>query len=218
MELIRLEGVSKTYADEAGPVLKNIDLVVEGGGYLSVEGVSGSGKSTLLYILGGLLTPTTGRVLYKGKDVYSLKDRELSLWRGRHVGYLFQDIQMAQALTVRENMVLARRFGNDKGADIEGLIQSLGLEEVADKLPGHLSGGQKRRAMTGCVLVRRPQIMLADEPTNDLDREWACRVMDLLQEQIHPERSLILVTHDPRWAASASVKYSISDGVLIHKE
>lgn len=218
MELMKLEGVSKIYSDTVKPVLRSTDFVVEGGEYLSVEGVSGSGKSTLLFILGGLLRPTTGKVLYKGQDIYSFSDTRLSEWRGRCVGYLFQNIQMAQALTVRENMVFARKFGNDKNADITEIIQALGLEEVADKLPGHLSGGQKRRAMAGCVLIRKPLIILADEPTNDLDGEWAEKVMEFLQKQIEPEKALILVTHDPRWADTATVKYSISEGQLMRKE
>lgn len=217
MELMKLENVSKIYAHTAEPALENINLTVRSGEYLSIEGVSGSGKSTLLFILGGLLAPTTGSVLFQGKDIYSLNDNKLSSWRGKHVGYLFQNIQMSQALTVRENMSFARKFGNDKKADIEALIRTLGLENVADKLPGHLSGGQKRRAMIGCVLVRKPQIILADEPTNDLDSEWAEKIMDYLQEQIQSERALILVTHDPRWANTASIRYSISNGKLIRR-
>ena len=217
MELMRLEGVSKTYSGTGNPVLKTTDFVVGGGEYLSIEGVSGSGKSTLLFILGGLLSPTTGKVTYKGQDIYSFHDRELSEWRGKCVGYLFQNIQMAQALTVRENMVLARKLGNDKRADIDEIIEILGLEEEAGKLPGHLSGGQKRRAMTGCVLIRRPRIILADEPTNDLDCKWAEKVMEFLQKQIDPEKALILVTHDPRWSNTAAVRYSISDGQLTRR-
>lgn len=218
MELIKLEDVSKVYAGSEEPVLKNTNLCVKGGEYLSIKGVSGSGKSTLLFILGGLLVPTTGKVLFQGQDVYSLNDNELSVWRGKHVGYLFQNIQMAQALTVRENMILARKFGNDKDADIDGMIQILGLEEVADKLPGRLSGGQKRRAMIGCVLIRKPQVILADEPTNDLDSEWAEKIMTFLRNQIQSERALILVTHDPRWADTAPVRYSISDGKLTREQ
>lgn len=214
MELIKLENVSKIYADAEGSVLESTDLHVESGEYLSIKGVSGSGKSTLLFLLGGLLIPTTGRVWFQGQDIYSFSDDDLSAWRGKYVGYLFQNIHIAQALTVRENMILARTFGNDREADIDAMIQVLGLSEVADKLPGHLSGGQKRRAMIGCVLIRRPQVILADEPTNDLDAVWAARVMELLQEQVRLGRTLILVTHDPRWADAAPVRYSISDGRL----
>lgn len=218
MELMRLENVSKVYEDAEGSVLKSTDLIVESGDYLSIKGVSGSGKSTLLFLLGGLLSPTTGTVLFQGQDIYSLSDDALSAWRGKYVGYLFQNIHIAQALTVRENMMLARTFGNDGEADIDAMLHALGLSESADKLPGRLSGGQKRRAMIGCVLIRKPQIILADEPTNDLDAEWAARIMALLQEQIQSGRTLILVTHDPRWADTAPVRYSISNGRLTREQ
>ena len=110
MEVVRLEGVSKTYKNAEVPALEVSDLTVKEGEYISIRGVSGSGKSTLLHILGGLLEPTTGKVLFRGRDIYSMKDTERSEWRGKQVGYLFQNIQMVQALTVLENMILGMRY------------------------------------------------------------------------------------------------------------
>lgn len=214
MEVVRLEGVSKTYKNAEVPALEVSDLTVKEGEYISIRGVSGSGKSTLLHILGGLLKPTTGKVLFRGRDIYSMKDTERSEWRGKQVGYLFQNIQMVQALTVLENMILARKFGNDKTADVGKILDILGLNEIADHLPGQLSGGQKRRAMIGCVLIRRPQILLADEPTNDLDAYWAGRVIDCMRGQVQDRGVLILVTHDRKWADTAVTRYTMSSGKL----
>ena len=194
--MLKLENISQIYAKGNEPVLKGINFEIKTGDYIALEGVSGSGKSTLLYIMAGLMRPTEGKVLWKNEDIYLMSDDELTSWRGKNIGYLFQNIQMSSALTVRENLMFAREFGNDKSIDVEMMLDRFGLKEVAESLPGRLSGGQKRRAMIASVLVRKPKIILADEPTNDLDHIWAEQIIEYLEKEVQPEGALVLVTHD----------------------
>lgn len=181
--MLKLENISQIYAKGNEPVLKGINFEIKTGDYIALEGVSGSGKSTLLYIMAGLMRPTEGKVLWKNEDIYLMSDDELTSWRGKNIGYLFQNIQMSSALTVRENLMFAREFGNDKSIDVEMMLDRFGLKEVAESLPGRLSGGQKRRAMIASVLVRKPKIILADEPTNDLDHIWAEQIIEYLEKR-----------------------------------
>ena len=160
--MLKLENISQIYAKGNEPVLKGINFEIKTGDYIALEGVSGSGKSTLLYIMAGLMRPTEGKVLWKNEDIYLMSDDELTSWRGKNIGYLFQNIQMSSALTVRENLMFAREFGNDKSIDVEMMLDRFGLKEVAESLPGRLSGGQKRREMIASVFVRKPKIILAD--------------------------------------------------------
>ena len=185
--MLKLENISQIYAKGNEPVLKGINFEIKTGDYIALEGVSGSGKSTLLYIMAGLMRPTEGKVLWKNEDIYLMSDDELTSWRGKNIGYLFQNIQMSSALTVRENLMFAREFGNDKSIDVEMMLDRFGLKEVAESLPGRLSGGQKRRAMIASVLVRKPKIILADEPTNDLDHIWAEQIIEYLEKEVQPE-------------------------------
>ena len=214
MELLNICQIRKRYKESDRDAVQPCSFSVNSGEYISIRGVSGSGKSTLLLMMSGLLRPTEGKVLFQGRDIYAMKDKRLSTWRGETAGYLFQSVQLAQALTVRENMLLARKFGNSLEAQVDQILRDLELEPVADRLPGHLSGGQRRRAMIGCVLARNPQIILADEPTNDLDAQWAGRIMNYLKETTTRGKALVLVTHDQRWANAAPVRYDMSDGLL----
>ena len=162
--------------------------------------------------MAGLMRPTEGKILWKNEDIYLMSDDELTSWRGKNIGYLFQNIQMSSALTVRENLMFAREFGNDKSIDVEMMLDRFGLKEVAESLPGRLSGGQKRRAMIASVLVRKPKIILADEPTNDLDHIWAEQIIEYLEKEVQPEGALVLVTHDLKWAERAKIKYKMEEG------
>ena len=150
--------------------------------------------------------------IVENEDIYLMSDDELTSWRGKNIGYLFQNIQMSSALTVRENLMFAREFGNDKSIDVEMMLDRFGLKEVAESLPGRLSGGQKRRAMIASVLVRKPKIILADEPTNDLDHIWAEQIIEYLEKEVQPEGALVLVTHDLKWAERAKIKYKMEEG------
>ena len=216
--MLKLDNISQIYATGNESVLKNVSLEVKAGDYIALEGVSGSGKSTLLYIMAGLLRPTEGKVYWNDKDIYQMSDNELTSWRGKNIGYLFQNIQMSGALTVRENMKFVREFGNDKNVNIEEMLEIFGLTEVADSLPGTLSGGQKRRAMIASVLIRKPQIVLADEPTNDLDHEWAGKVIEYLKKVVQPDGALVLVTHDLKWAEKAEIKYKMEEGSIYRQD
>ena len=212
--MLKLENISQIYAKGNEPVLKGINFEIKTGDYIALEGVSGSGKSTLLYIMAGLMRPTEGKVLWKNEDIYLMSDDELTSWRGKNIGYLFQNIQMSSALTVRENLMFAREFGNDKSIDVEMMLDRFGLKEVAESLPGRLSGGQKRRAMIASVLVRKPKIILADEPTNDLDHIWAEQIIEYLEKEVQLEGALVLVTHDLKWAERAKITYKIEEGCI----
>ena len=194
--MLKLENISQIYAKGNEPVLKGINFEIKTGDYIALEGVSGSGKSTLLYIMAGLMRPTEGKVLWKNEDIYLMSDDELTSWRGKNIGYLFQNIQMSSALTVRENLMFAREFGNDKSIDVEMMLDRFGLKEVAESLPGRLSGGQKRRAMIASVLVRKPKIILADEPTGSLDRKNKEIVMRLLKKLQKENKTILMVSHD----------------------
>lgn len=210
--MLKLENIAQIYAKGNEPVFKGINFEIKTGDYIALEGVSGSGKSTLLYIMAGLMRPKEGKILWKNEDIYLMSDDELTSWRGKNIGYLFQNIQMSSALTVRENLMFAREFGNDKSIDVEMMLDRFGLKEVAESLPGRLSGGQKRRAMIASVLVRKPKIILADEPTNDLDHIWAEQIIEYLEKEVQPEGALVLVTHDLKWAERAKIKYKMEEG------
>lgn len=214
MELLKIENVTKKYSNADTYAVGNCSFSINKGDFISIEGVSGSGKSTLLMMIGGLLKPSNGHIIYDGKDIYGMNDKALSQWRGKAAGYLFQNVQLVQALTIRENMLLARKLGNNSNFDIDAILKELGLENEADRLPGNLSGGQKRRAMIGCVLSRDSEILLADEPTNDLDEHWATIIMDMLKKSTENGKAVVLVTHDKRWSSLATTRYSINSGVL----
>lgn len=215
MEILKLTNVSKKYDGSNAYAVQSCDISVHEGERISIQGVSGSGKSTLLLMMSGLLEPTEGQVLWNGKNIYKMNDKALSSWRGNYAGYLFQNVQLVQALTIRENLNLARMLGSNPKMDIEQIIKDLALEQEGDRLPGQLSGGQRRRAMIGCVLARDPQIILADEPTNDLDTEWARQIMVHMENLTKKGRALVLVTHDPRWIREDSTRYAMNDGVLV---
>lgn len=215
MEILKLTNVCKKYDGSNTYAVQSCDISVHEGERISIQGVFGSGKSTLLLMMSGLLQPTDGQVLWNGKNIYEMDDRTLSSWRGSYAGYLFQNVQLVQALTIRENLHLASMLGNDPQMDIEQIIKDLELQQEADRLPGLLSGGQRRRAMIGCVLARNPKIILADEPTNDLDMAWAKRIMEHMENLTKEGRALVLVTHDPRWIREDSTRYAMDDGVLV---
>ena len=215
---LKINEVTKQYQGSEYQAVKACSFTVQQGDLISIQGESGSGKSTLLLMISGLMPPTSGQVMWNGIDIYQMNDNVLSEWRSKSVGYLFQNVQLVQALTVRENMELSKSFGNDPNLDIDVIIKQFGLDDVANKLPSHLSGGQKRRAMIGCVLSRDPSIICADEPTNDLDSVWASRVMDILYQLTTKNKALILVTHDSRWIKNDSRCFEMECGELKTKQ
>ena len=221
MEICRLEHIHKDYKmGEVVTPLKDINVTINSGDFIAVEGPSGMGKSTLLYVIGTLLKADDGKIFFGGKDVMSMTDREQTSLRGEKVGFLFQDSSLIQALTLRENLEFAQTLGGKRKADpakVDEMLERVGLTERANFLPYQLSGGQRRRAMVARALIHTPDLILADEPTNDLDDVWAEKVVSMLQEESRRGAAVIMVTHNTRWSAQASVRYRLDDGLLIRQ-
>ena len=217
MEICRLEHIHKDYRmGEVVTPLKDICLSVNEGDFIAVEGPSGIGKSTLLYVMGTLLQSDEGIYTFEGKDVSTFSDAEKSEFRAKKIGFLFQDSTMIQALTLRENMIFTQGVCGKKDPQrVDELLYQFGLEDRADFFPHQLSGGQKRRAMAARALIHNPSMILADEPTNDLDEYWSQEVIRILKEQCEKGTAVILVTHNSRWAATATRRMRLEDGVLV---
>lgn len=219
MEICKLEHIHKDYKmGEVVTPLKDINITVNSGDFIAVEGPSGMGKSTLLYVIGTLLKADEGTILFDGQDVASMTDRQQTTLRGERLGFLFQDSNLIQALTLRENLEFAQTLGGKRKADparIDEMLERLGLSDRANFLPYQLSGGQRRRAMAARALIHRPMLILADEPTNDLDDHWAEKIVMLLQEETKRGAAVIMVTHNSRWSACASLRYRLEDGMLV---
>ena len=219
MEICRLEHIRKDYRmGEVVTPLKDINMTVASGDFVAVEGPSGMGKSTLLYVIGTLLKADDGKIFFDGKDVISMTDREQTTLRGEKIGFLFQDSSLIQALTLRENLEFAQTLGGKRKADpakIDEMLERVGLSDRASFLPYQLSGGQRRRAMVARALIHAPSLILADEPTNDLDDLWAEKVVSLLQEEANRGAAVVMVTHNIHWASMAGIRLRLEDGVLV---
>ncbi len=222
MEICTLSGVVKNYRmGETVTPLKELDLTVNSGDFIAVEGPSGMGKSTLLYVIGTLLKADKGTILFGGKDVAAMNDKEQTTLRGETIGFLFQDSNLIQALTLRENLEFAQTLGGKRKSDpqkVDEMLEKLGLSDRAGFLPYQLSGGQRRRAMAARALIHSPSLILADEPTNDLDEAWAEKIVSLLQEETQRGAAVVMVTHNSRWSACASVRYRLDDGRLFRMD
>lgn len=216
MEICKLEHIHKDYRmGEIVTPLRDICLDVNAGDFIAVEGPSGIGKSTLLYVMGTLLQSDEGSYYFEGKDVSKLSDAEKSVLRAKKIGFLFQDSTMIQALTLRENLIFTQGVGGKKDPKrVEELLKMFGLEDRADFFPHQLSGGQRRRAMAARALLQEPALILADEPTNDLDDHWSEEVIRILKEQTRKGTAVIMVTHNSRWAAVATRRMRLEEGVL----
>ncbi|MDF9409999.1 ABC transporter ATP-binding protein [Pelotomaculum isophthalicicum JI] len=218
MEICKLQNVSKSYmmGEKVSP-LQNINLVVNTGDFISIEGSSGIGKSTLLYVMGSLLKIDEGKLYLDNKDVNSLTDQQLTNLRAEKIGFIFQENNLIQALTLQENLEFAQALGKKRITDsqeIVTLMERLGLLERKDYLPNQLSGGQRRRAMIARALINHPSLILADEPTNDLDDFWANEIVQLFVEAINKGCAVVIVTHNNKWAAEATVQYRLKYGKL----
>lgn len=216
MEICKLENIHKAYRmGETVTPLKGITLTVNSGDFIAVEGPSGIGKSTLLYVMGTLLKADEGKYTYGGKDVAKFSDGEKSKFRASKIGFLFQDSTMIQALTLRENLIFTQGVGGKKDAKkVDELLYLFGLEDRADFFPHQLSGGQRRRAMAARCLLQDPELILADEPTNDLDEHWSQEVIRILKEQTEKGTAVVMVTHNSRWAQNANRRMRLEDGIL----
>ena len=216
MEICKLEHIHKDYRmGEIVTPLKDICLTVSEGDFIAVEGPSGIGKSTLLYVMGTLLQSDEGSFTFEGNDVSTLTDAQKSELRAKKVGFLFQDSTMIQALTLRENLLFTQGVGGKKDPkQVDALLYRFGLEDRADFFPHQLSGGQRRRAMAARALIHNPRLILADEPTNDLDEHWSEEIMQILKEQAQKGTAVVMVTHNSRWAEMATRRLRLEDGIL----
>ena len=213
---LELEGIGKNYGDVA--VLKDVSLSLEKGMSLAVIAPSGAGKSTLLSVAGLLLAPDTGRLIIGGQDVSALGDNERSLIRGRKIGFLFQHTQLVGTLRAWENVAVAADFARGaKGAEEDvkaraiALLESFGLADRVHYFPHQLSVGQKRRIATARALINGPELIIADEPTNDLDEENAARVVDALFARVKTgEAALLFATHDKAVASRADAQFLLA--------
>ena len=217
--LIQAKGLSKIYGSGENQVvaLDKADLTIAPGDFISIIGPSGSGKSTLLHLLSGLDHPTSGSLTYDGQEIYTLSDKELSAFRRRQMGFIFQQFNLLPVLTARENILMPLLL--DKKQPDEGyldqLAELLGLRDRLDHLPHELSGGQQQRVAIARALIAQPEVIFADEPTGNLDSKSGGEVMELLKGiRERMGKTLVIITHDNRIAAAADRQLTIMDGVL----
>ncbi|WP_268623530.1 ABC transporter ATP-binding protein [Paenibacillus alvei] len=220
MEVVRMENVVKSYGEGNSRVdaLKGINLSIQQGEFVSIVGVSGSGKSTLLHILGGLDRPTSGQVFIGENSIYDYSDDELSIFRRRKVGFIFQFFNLIPVLNVQENIALPTILDNEQvdTTYLDEIIETLGLQERKTHLPSELSGGQQQRVSIGRALINRPHLILADEPTGNLDTKNTKEVMDLLRLTAKKyNQTIVLITHDLSIASASDRVITIEDGSII---
>jgi len=223
MEILKVENLCKTYTSGSIKVnaLDNVSFNVEKGDFVAIVGASGSGKSTLLHILGGVDTPTSGKVYLNGKDVYKLNENNLAIFRRREVGLIYQFYNLIPILNVKENITLPVLLDGAKPDQkyLNELIETLGLEKRVNHLPNELSGGQQQRVSIGRALMNHPALLLADEPTGNLDSKASGEIMELLQVSNEKyNQTIIMITHDKNLAINAKRIITINDGKIISDE
>ena len=223
MEILRVEHLSKIYGKGESEVaaLNDISFSVEKGEFIAIIGPSGSGKSTLLHILGGVDNPTSGKVYMNGQDVYQQKEEELAIFRRRQVGLIYQFYNLIPILNVTENITLPVQMDGRKVDDeyLQELIEVLGLQGKEHHLPNQLSGGQQQRASIGRALMTSPAVVLADEPTGNLDSKNSQEIVELLKTSNKKyNQTLIMITHDEKIALQADRIIAIEDGKITRDE
>jgi ABC-type lipoprotein export system ATPase subunit len=223
-ELIQMRDVVKTFKNAAGEftVLKGIDLTIKRGDFAAVVGKSGSGKSTLLNMITGIDHPTSGQVVIGGTDVYKMTESQRSLWRGNNLGIVFQFFQLLPMLTLLENVMLPMDYVNlydfnERPERAMELLKMVGLEEQAHTLPLAVSTGQQQAAAIARALATDPPLLVADEPTGNLDSRAAEAIIDLFEELVGNGKTIVMVTHDPSVTERTSRTVTISDGILINE-
>jgi len=216
MEVLRIEHLTKIYGKGENEVkaLDNVSFTVEQGEFVAIIGPSGSGKSTLLHMLGGVDKPTRGKVFVGGQDVYAQNEEQLAIFRRRKVGLIYQFYNLIPDLTVTENIQVGSFIHNDP-MDIEKLIKDLGLWEHKNKYPRQLSGGQQQRCAIGRALIKKPEILLCDEPTGALDYKTSKDILSLLQ-RINKEykTTIILATHNEEITKMSNITIRLKDGII----
>lgn len=223
MEIVRTSDLSKVYGKGITRVdaLKDVDISIDQGEFVAIVGPSGSGKSTLLHLLGGVDRPTSGKVFVDGIDIYSLSEKELAVFRRRKVGFIFQFYNLIPVLTAKENIMLPLLLDH-KEPDreyITELIDLLGLRDRQNRLPNELSGGQQQRVSIGRALAYNPSIVLADEPTGNLDSKNSKEIVNLLKFSVQKyHQTVVMVTHDLELATQADRIITIEDGQVTTDE
>ncbi|EQF25593.1 ABC transporter family protein [Clostridioides difficile CD160] len=219
MEILRVENLTKSYGKNETKVdaIKNVSLSIEKGEFIAITGPSGSGKSTLLHLLGGVDRPTSGKVYINDVDIYNLKIKDLAIFRRRNIGLIYQFYNLIPVLTVKENILLPAELDNrdiDKEY-LNDLMKTLGLNDREKHLPNQLSGGQQQRTSIGRALINRPSIVLADEPTGNLDSKNSKEILELLKLSVKKyNQTLIMITHDKNIALQADRIVGIEDGII----
>mgnify|MGYP001623846965 FL=1 len=223
MEILRIQNLTKIYGsgDTEVRALNNVSFSVQKGEFVAIVGPSGSGKSTLLHILGGVDRPTDGKVFIEGNDIYALNENNLAVFRRRQIGLIYQFYNLIPVLNVEENITLPLLLDGRKvdRAYLQKLIDTLGIAERLTHLPNQLSGGQQQRVSIGRALVNNPAIVLADEPTGNLDSKNSAEIVELLKYFNRENRqTLIIITHDERIALQADRIIAIEDGRIARDE
>jgi putative ABC transport system ATP-binding protein len=221
-DIIRLNEATKTFGGRGGqlfPALRGVSLRVAPGDFIAVLGKSGSGKSTLLNLIAGIDRPTSGEVHAAGAELNNFGENKMALWRGRNVGVVFQFFQLLPTLSVEENILLAMDFvgkipASRRRLRARELLELVGLDDQAAKLPSALSGGQQQRAAIARALANDPPIVLADEPTGNLDSETSAAVAELFHGLIGQRKTLLIVTHDEKLASGAHRMIQLKDGLI----
>ena len=220
MEILRVENLTKIYGKDDNKVvaLDNISFSVEKGEFVAIVGASGSGKSTLLHLIGGVDRPTSGKVYIDGKDIYNFDDDKLAIFRRRQVGLIYQFYNLIPILNVEENITLPLSLDNREVNDekLKELLRLLGLENRKTHLPNELSGGQQQRTSIGRALITNPTIILADEPTGNLDSKASDEIVELLKRSNRDyKQTIIIITHDMEIAKHADRIIKIEDGKIV---
>lgn len=219
MDLLEVRSISKTYGSGETSVraLKKVNFSVQKGEYVAIVGESGSGKSTLLNMIGALDNPTSGKVLIDGKDIFAMKESKLTIFRRRNIGFIFQAFNLVPELTVEQNIIFPVLLDYQKPDKkyLEELLEVLNLKERRNHLPSQLSGGQQQRVAIGRALISRPSLILADEPTGNLDTQNSSEVITLLKNASKRyAQTIIMITHSRSIAQTADRVLQVSDGVL----
>lgn len=223
MEILKVENLTKVYGKDNNKVvaLDNVSFTVEKGEFVAIVGASGSGKSTLLHLIGGVDTPTSGKVFIDGQDIYKLNSDKLAIFRRREVGLIYQFYNLIPILTVEENITLPLELDNRKvdKFELNEMIKLLGLERRRNHLPNELSGGQQQRTSIGRAIITKPAIILADEPTGNLDSKASEEVVTLLQKMNKDyKQTIIMITHNLEIASYADRIITIEDGKIVKEK
>lgn len=219
MNILETTELKKYYGKEPNitKALDGVNLSVEKGEFVAIVGTSGSGKSTLLHLISGLDKPSSGSLTYDGKDIYSYSDKELSAFRRKRIGFIFQQFNLLPVLTAKENIIMPLLLDKQKPdeAYLKQLTELLGIQGRLEHLPHELSGGQQQRVAIARALIAKPDVIFADEPTGNLDSKSGGEVMELLQNVWKKMgKALVVITHDSRIARMAERQFQIVDGVL----